>query len=182
MKQSIRQTIIVEGRDDTAAVKRAVDAMTIETHGYGITQDTWELIAKASDATGIIVFTDPDHAGDQIRKRIMERFPDALEAFLDRQDASKDGDIGIENASPESIRQALAKAHAAEKAGTETFTVEDMFAFRLTGADDSSARRKYIGKALGIGYANCKTFMTRLNRFGVTREQVNELTRTFNDK
>ena len=182
MKTTIKQTIIVEGRDDTAAVKRSVDALTIETHGYGITDETWELIANACESTGIIVFTDPDHAGDQIRRRIMERFPDAQEAFLDRQDASKDGDIGIENASPESIRQALAKAHAAEAAEADAFTAEDMFAFGLMGQTDSSARRKYIGKALGIGYANSKTFMARLNRFGITREQIDELTRTFNDK
>lgn len=59
----IKETIIVEGRDDTAAIKRSVDALTIETHGYGIRQETWELIARAEAGTGIIVFTDPDHAG-----------------------------------------------------------------------------------------------------------------------
>ena len=37
----------MEGRDDTAAVKRAVDAQTIETHGFGIKKQTWELIEKA---------------------------------------------------------------------------------------------------------------------------------------
>ncbi len=181
-KNRIKQTIIVEGRDDTAAIKRSVDALTIETHGYGITGETWDLIAKAYETTGIIIFTDPDHAGDQIRRRVMERFPDAAEAFLDRQDAAKDGDIGIENASPESIRQALAKARTAGTDEAMPFTPEDMFALGLTGRDDSSARRKHIGKALGIGYANGKTFLARLNRFGITREQLYEITRTFNDK
>ena len=36
MKSKIREVIIVEGRDDTAAVLRAVDAQTIETHGFGM--------------------------------------------------------------------------------------------------------------------------------------------------
>ena len=36
----INEVIVVEGRDDTRAVKRAVDAETIETHGYGITAAT----------------------------------------------------------------------------------------------------------------------------------------------
>ena len=80
----VEEIIIVEGRDDTAAIKQSVDAVTIETHGYGIRPDTWDTIAKAHQEKGIIVFTDPDHAGENIRKRISERFPDALQAYLDR--------------------------------------------------------------------------------------------------
>ena len=29
----IKEFIVVEGKDDTAAVKKSVDAITIETHG-----------------------------------------------------------------------------------------------------------------------------------------------------
>ena len=71
----IKEIIVVEGRDDTDAIKKSVDAVTIETHGYGITKATWELIEKAYKEKGIIVFTDPDHAGEQIRRRILEKFP-----------------------------------------------------------------------------------------------------------
>ena len=70
------------------------------------------MIETAYKSRGIIVFTDPDTAGEQIRRRILERFPGAKEAFLDQSEAEKDGDIGIENASPESIIRALEKAHA----------------------------------------------------------------------
>ena len=107
----VREIIVVEGRDDTAAIKKSVDAVTIETHGYGITERTWKLIEKAYAEKGIIIFTDPDHAGQQIRKRLLQRFPKAKEAFLDRSDAEKAGDIGIENATSEAIRAALEKAH-----------------------------------------------------------------------
>ena len=60
---------------------KSVDAVTIETHGYGITRRTWELIEKAYAEKGIIIFTDPDHAGRQIRKKLTERFPDAGQAI-----------------------------------------------------------------------------------------------------
>ena len=43
----IREILVVEGRDDTAAIKKSVDAITIETHGYGITNKTWKLIEEA---------------------------------------------------------------------------------------------------------------------------------------
>ena len=59
----IKEVIVVEGRDDTAAVKRACEAETIETHGYGIRKETWDLMDMAYRSKGIIIFTDPDRAG-----------------------------------------------------------------------------------------------------------------------
>ncbi len=174
----IEEIIVVEGRDDTAAIRCAVDAVTIETHGFGIREETWDLIARAYESKGIIVFTDPDTAGEQIRRRILARFPDAKEAFLDQARAEKAGDIGIENASPESIREALSKVHggmpdvadAAEDFGE--FTPADLFAWGLDGMPGAAKRRSELGKKLGIGQATAKTFLQRLNRFGISREEI----------
>ena len=66
----INEVIVVEGRDDTCAVKRAVDAETIETHGYGITAATWKLIDKAYSTFRNIEYTEPYSAGEIIIKRI----------------------------------------------------------------------------------------------------------------
>ncbi len=171
-KMKIKEIIVVEGRDDTTAINRSVDAVTIETHGYGITAQTWNLIDKAYREKGIIIFTDPDHAGEQIRRRILQKYPDAGQAFLDRDLAEKSGDIGIENASPEAIREALGKAHCSAEESSTGFTMEDMMAAGLTGQQDSAARRKEAGRLLGIGYANTGTFLKRLNKFNITEEEL----------
>ncbi len=169
----IKEAIVVEGRDDTAAVRNSVDALTIETHGYGIREETWKLIDTAYNTTGIIVFTDPDHAGEQIRKRITERCPEAKEAYLDRSLAEKKYDIGIENATPESIREALLKAHARLiESPVEEISAEDMLQWGLIGGEEASVRRQSLGNYLGIGFANGKTMLKRLNRFGINRETV----------
>lgn len=171
----IKEIIIVEGRDDTHAVKKSVDAVTIETHGYGINKETWQQIERAYREPGIIVFTDPDHAGEQIRRRILERFPDAKEAFLDRASASKNGDIGIENASPEAIRQALAKARCSfEEAAGIRFTMEDLTGAGLVGQADSAAKRHKLGKLLGIGYGNGKILLQRLNKYRIDTEDFRQ--------
>ncbi len=178
----IDEIIVVEGRDDTAAVRRSVDAVTIETHGYGIRPSTFEVIDKAYESKGIIIFTDPDTAGEQIRRRLSERYPKAKHAFLDRSLAEKDGDIGIENAAPESIRNSLAKAHGADGNADGTagdvsdtgarFTRADLFAWGLDGTDGAAKRRNEVGNRLGIGMASGKTFLRRLNHFGISREEV----------
>ncbi|MEL7658895.1 MAG: ribonuclease M5, partial [Bacillota bacterium] len=161
----------VEGRDDEAAVKRAVDAETIATHGFGIKPETFTRIEKVYTERGIIIFTDPDFAGEKIRKRLSARFPEGKHAFLPREEALKDGDVGIENASPESIRAALAKARPAMSDKRFEFMQVDMLDFGLVGIPGASQRRDQLGKRLGIGYGNSKVFLNRLNQYGIERRE-----------
>lgn len=168
--EKIAQIIVVEGRDDTTAVKRAVNADTIETHGFGISRATWELIERAYRERGIIIFTDPDHAGENIRKRVAEQFPGALHAYLDKKEAISGRDIGIENAEPEAIVRALNKAKPEFTNAEEIFTMQDLRDAGLTGQADSAEKRAAAGKILGIGTGNSKAFLRKLNSFRITRE------------
>ena len=169
-KNTIKEVIVVEGRDDTAAVKRALDCETIETHGFGISAPSWRLIGKAYKEKGIIIFTDPDHAGEEIRRKLTERFPDAKQAYLPRREATKAGDIGIENAEPAAIIEALEKAHFTLTEKRVEFTMEDMTRYGLTGTSEAAARREALGRLLGIGYGNTGSFLKKLNKYNISRE------------
>ncbi len=177
----IKEIIVVEGRDDEAAVKRAVDAETIATHGFGIKQEIFVRIERASAERGIIIFTDPDFAGEKIRKRLSERFPEGKHAFLPREEALKDGDVGIENATPASIREALNKAKPSIADKRFEFTQKDLFENGLAGISGAAKRRDKLGKRLGIGYGNSKIFLNRLNQYGTSRQEfmkaVEEMTK-----
>ena len=48
--ERIKETIVVEGRDDQRAVLAAVDANIICTHGYGISASTLDAIVKANES------------------------------------------------------------------------------------------------------------------------------------
>lgn len=174
----IDEVIVVEGRDDTNSVRRAVDAETIETHGFGIRPETWELLEKAYRTRGLIVLTDPDHAGEMIRRRILERFPGSKEAFIDRKSAAKGEDIGVENASPEVIREALLKAKAGSSQAAEAlFRWEDLVGAGLAGGRGARERREKTGARLGIGYGNARAFLRKLNAYGISREEFREAVR-----
>ena len=115
-KPRIKEAIVVEGRDDTLAVSKAVDAIIIETHGFGLSDKTWKILDKAYRERGLIILTDPDHGGRSIRRKILNRFPRSKEAFVSTEKASKKGDVGIENAAPDDIWEALCKAARASLA------------------------------------------------------------------
>lgn len=172
MKQRIHEVIIVEGRDDIDAVGKAVDADMIATHGYGIRQSTLERIRYAYETRGIIILTDPDSAGQRIRRRLTELFPEARQAYISRNEAKSEHDIGVENASPEVIRKALEAAGRTFASGTEEYDAGDLIDYGLSGGAGSRELRDRLGRKLGIGYGNAAAFLKRLNGYGITRPDL----------
>lgn len=181
----IKEVIVVEGRDDVTAVKRAVDAEVISVGGFGINAKVIERIREANKRQGVIIFTDPDFAGEKIRKIISKRIPGVKHAYIDKSEGLKKGDIGVENASPCSILEALKSAKCEIKESRQEFTIEDMTYFKLTGNEKSKDRRAYLGKVLRIGYCNTAQFIKRLNNYGISREEfinsVNNMEKVIND-
>ena len=170
----IKEVIVVEGKDDEAAVKRAVEAQVLITHGFGISQKTLRQIREAYERCGIIILTDPDHAGENIRKKLAGYFPEAKHAFISREAGTKKDDIGVENASPETIRRALEKVRTEQAVREDRFTMADMVGLGLSAGEGAAQRRDRLGGILGIGYANTKTFLNRLNHYGITRAEFEE--------
>lgn len=170
-KIKIKEAVVVEGRDDTAALARAVSCLTIETHGFGMAEEMWSLIEKAYNEQGIILFTDPDRAGEKIRRKILQRFPDAKQAFLPKNKALKKNNIGVENAKAEDIIEALSKAHCTSASVEDQFSEEDLIAWGLVGTEDARQRREKLGDKLGIGYGNSKAFLKKLNQFAIGRDE-----------
>ena len=121
----IKETIVVEGKDDQSAVKAAVNAEIIITNGLGISEKTIERIKSAQKRTGVIIFTDPDYSGEKIRQIISARVSGCKHAYLPRKYSKKQGDIGIENAKPEHIREALSKVQS-QGIEREVFTIDHM--------------------------------------------------------
>lgn len=184
-KLIIDRAIIVEGRDDVDAVSKACDALIIATHGAGITQETWDIIGKAYRETGIIIMTDPDHAGEEIRRRITARFPGAVQCRMAREDATQGSDIGIENACPQDIQAALIRSFELHDAaqgdctggtagyeGDREVSAADLAELGLSGAEGSKALRAAVCRTLGTGYCNSRALVTRLRGFRIGYEEL----------
>ena len=111
----------------------------------------------------LIILTDPDTAGERIRRVLTKKFPNAQHAFVPRDEAYANDDIGIEQASPESIIKALSVLHTESLVSSEEFTMADLVRHGLSGFPNSADKRAAVGAVLGIGYGNGKQFLYRLN-------------------
>ena len=167
----IKEIIVVEGRDDVTAVKAAVDAEVIAVSGFGINKNTIDKIKEAQKRKGVIILTDPDFAGEKIRRIISKRVEGVKHAYISREEGTKDGDIGVENASPESIREALSKAKAVIEEKREVFTANHLVYYKLVGDTKAKERRHLLGKILGVGYCNGSQMVKRLNNFNIKEEE-----------
>jgi ribonuclease M5 len=169
----IKEIIVVEGKDDTTAIQRAVSADTIETNGSAVSPVTIEKIRHAQEKRGVIIFTDPDYPGERIRKIVSEAVPGCKHAFVHKKDAlPKSGrGIGVEHASPEIIREALREAHMIEEGNEEIITKDDLVTAGLIGSPQSKDRRIALGEKLRIGYTNGKQLHKRLMMFNIQKDE-----------
>lgn len=167
----IKEVIVVEGKDDITVVKAAVDAEVIATGGFGYKKEFIKTLQTIAEKRGIIILTDPDYAGEQIRKDLSKHIKNCKHAFLPQGKAIKKGNIGVENASKEDIIEAISKARPNKVERSVEFTKEEIISLGLAGGPKSKEKRERLGEILGIGYSNSKQFLNRLNNFGITREE-----------
>lgn len=171
----IKEVIVVEGKNDTNRIKQAVQADTIETNGVGITKETIELIKHAQQKRGVIIFTDPDFAGNKIRQRITEIIPQCKHAYIAKEAAKpkKENDsVGIEHASIDAIRDALRNVQQMKDDWNNSITREDLFTYGLIGSPEAKELRELLGDALHIGYANGKQLLKRLQMFNISQDEL----------
>ncbi len=162
----IKQAIIVEGRYDKIRLSNITDAVVICTNGFSIYKDRekQELIKSLAAKTGIIILTDSDSAGFQIRSFIRSIVkqgevlnavtPDILGKERRKAQPSKQGKIGVEGIPDELIEQALINAGAVSEESPadrgEPITRADLMDCGLIGGENCTQRRQRLQRYLGL--------------------------------
>lgn len=164
---NVKEVIVVEGRYDKNALSQVVDAVIIETSGFGIFNDSGKrrLLNKMAEAKGLIVLTDSDGAGFVIRNFIKgcvkpelvkhAYIPDVYGKERRKAKVSKEGKLGVEGMSPEVLLEALEKAGATIDGSScekkeARISKADMYARGLSGRPGSSELRKKLLEKLDL--------------------------------
>ena len=164
----VKEVIVCEGRYDKDALSQVFDAVIIETGGFGVFNDREKLalLRRLAEARGLVILTDSDGAGFQIRgylkgaidpKLVKHAYiPDIPGRERRKKTASKAGTLGVEGMRPEVLVEALRRAGAtfegAESSGgeAEELSAADMYALGLSGRPGSAALRAALLAELGL--------------------------------
>ena len=180
-KLKIKEIIVVEGRDDITAIKRVVDAHIIALNGFSaLSEKTINKIVELSKNNDLILFTDPDFAGKKIRDTLKKYIPNIKHAFVSQKDATKNDNIGVENANDKAILEALKNVVTANQDGKNRFNISDLIDNRFVSGSNAKERRIMLGDMLKIGYYNAKQLLKALNSFNISREQFNAAVKKIN--
>ncbi|MCZ2260562.1 ribonuclease M5 [Sporosarcina sp. G11-34] len=180
----IKEIIVVEGKSDTIAVKRATGADTIETNGSAIDEKTLVRIQHAQETRGVIVFTDPDYPGRRIRAIIEEHVVGVKHAFLEKKKTiAKNGQgLGIEHAIDEDIREAIRSVYTTDNDEVTDIPLAYLMAARLIGHPDARKRREKLSELLRIGQVNGKGLKKRLEMFRIDQDKLNEVLKVLDEE
>lgn len=165
--EKIKEVIVVEGRYDKNTLSQVVDAVIIETGGFGIFRDGEKraLLKKLAEARGLIIMTDSDGAGFMIRnhlkgaidQRLIKHayIPDVFGRERRKSSGSKEGKLGVEGMRPEVILESLRRAGATfegEPAGERKAEISkaDLYKKGLSGGADSARLRRQLLKKLEL--------------------------------
>lgn len=158
-KLKIKLPILVEGKYDKNTISQIFDATVIPIGGFSIfnSKEKQALIKKISQ-DGVILLTDPDGGGKQIRSFIngiipKEKVYNAYVPKIEGKERRKNkrsaaGLLGVEGMNREVLQAALKpfvisedQCEKNEKKANEKLTKVDFFRDKLTGCDNASERR-----------------------------------------
>jgi len=163
----IKEVIVVEGRYDKNALSQVVDAVIIETSGFGIFNNSQKqkLLRTMAEAKGLVVMTDSDGAGFVIRNFIKScvdsslvkhaYIPDVHGKERRKSKASKEQKLGVEGMRPQVLLDCLLRAGASiegeeQSTRTERISKADMFRMGLSGGENSRERRQTLIRRLDL--------------------------------
>ena len=165
----IREAIVVEGRYDKNALSQVVNAVILETSGFGVFKNGEQLtlLRRLAAQRGLIVLTDSDGAGFVIRNFLKGAIPPSQvkHAYIPdvygkerrKRRPGKEGKLGVEGMPPQVLEEVLRRAGATflgedtrEKPEGPPLTKADLMAAGLAGGAGSAGRRQALLKELAL--------------------------------
>ncbi len=190
----VKEVIVVEGRYDKNTLRQVVDAVILETSGFGIFNDAAKrrLLRRLAEERGLIILTDPDGAGFLIRGHISgfvdpgyvkhAYIPDIQGKERRKSAPSKEGKLGVEGMRPDILLEALRRAGATidDVSAGERFqriSKADLFAAGLSGGSRSGEKRRELLRDLQLPERMSANAMLEVLNALMDREQFLRLTK-----
>ncbi len=172
MKKSLNAVLVVEGKSDVSFLSSFIDAEFVITNGFALPKETIEYLKTISASKEIIVLTDPDFPGKNIRTKLDEQIPNLKHCFVSKEVSIKHGKVGVAESTKEEVLNALENCFVAKRDPLGTLTTSDLYELGLLGNPDSSYLRNKVSEQLHIGHTNAKLFLHRVNSLNISFDEL----------
>lgn len=163
-RPKITPAIVVEGKYDKIRLESVVDAVILETGGFQIyhNADMLALIRHYAETTGIVILTDADAAGFQIRGYLKGAIAQGTVYHVyipgihgkehRKRQPSAEGLLGVEGIDGETLLAAFRRAGVFDAAPRRqgNITPQLLYACGLTGTPDCTAHRRALLIGMGL--------------------------------
>ncbi len=193
----IDRVVIVEGRYDKIKLSSILDAVIIETEGFGIfnNKEKQRLIRRLAETKGLLILTDSDSAGFKIRSFIRgivpaehiahAYIPDIFGKEKRKAEPSKEGKLGVEGVDIKVITEALERAgvlcEETHNAPRREITKLDLYEDGLSGKPESDALRKKLLKHLDLPERLTVNALVQILNTFLTYEEYKDAIKVIND-
>lgn len=163
-KLKLRYPLVVEGKYDKITLSSVVSSPIVCTGGYSIfrSKDLRALLRRLAEGSRLLILTDSDGAGKQIRAHLSGILPkeSLLQVYIPqiagkekrKKAPGKAGLLGVEGMSAAFLRELLAPyaVDASERPRGDAITKADLYLDGLSGGDGSVQRRARLAARLSL--------------------------------
>jgi len=163
-KIPLRQVILCEGKYDVIRLSALFDALILPTHGFQIYNDgqkrAW--FRRLAEQRGLIIATDSDSAGFQIRGYLKGfipaeqlrhvYIPDVAGKERRKSEGSSEGKLGVEGMETGALLEAFERAGVLDERSAKPETVSKIALYRdgFSGKEGSKAKYKQLLRVLDL--------------------------------
>lgn len=165
--------LVVEGPSDKAFLSSFLDCEFIMTNGSAISRETIDYIKEVAKSRRVVVLTDPDYPGGQIRSKISAEVPDVAHAFVRKEVSIKHHKVGVAESTKEEVLAALSSI-VPGSFPKGSLTMADLYDLGLMGGPDATSKREWISAKWHLGHVNAKSFLERVNALGKSKKDLEE--------
>ena len=174
LKEKISDLIVVEGKSDVDFLSSFLDADFYKVNGSAINEKDIKYLKEVIKKRGIIVLTDPDYPGLQIRNKINKEIPEVKNAYVRKE-------VSIKR-HKEEVLNSLKNIKSNENHKKGNLSVNDLYDLGLSGIESSRELRKLVCERLNIGFNNTKRMLEKINLLNISKNEIEEIIKDVNGK
>lgn len=195
---ALQQALVVEGKYDAARLSNLVHGTILTTDGFAVytNKGLQKLLKKLAKAQGLILLTDSDAAGFQIRhyitglvgaEYVRQAYVPAIHGKEPRKASpGKEGLLGVEGVDDALLLTALETALAgaectAPEAPLRPITYTDLYDWGISGTANSSEKRRALLAELGLPPRLSKKELVSVLNTLYTFEVLDEIIRQWDE-